>query len=230
VSIDSFGGHCSRLSYRIVLAWVIATISCTAAIAQNQSAKPSESGVAKQPKADPVAKPDSSTKPGSAAKSDTATKPGNSAKTDSPVTPAAVVKSQPTKTFALSPISENSAPSGCGCFFYRPTDKRELGPLLLHMDNQGSATLRPEGQLVAMKLIDEQHSRRDPQTISAQDRVLLKMRGGATNASLSGIAERNCPKPAGSNNCSSVSYQSILTIDHGGKKSSQPAWGFCGCR
>lgn len=134
------------------------------------------------------------------------------------------------KTFALSPISENSAPSGCGCFFYRPTDKRELGPLLLHMDNNGSATLRPEGQLVAMKLIDEQHSRRDPQTISAQDRVLLKMRGGATNASLSGIAERNCPKAAGSTSCSSVSYQSILTIDHAGKKFSQPAWGFCGCR
>ncbi len=154
---------------------------------------------------------------------------------DSPLKPipptAPIAPAKPAvKTLALSPISENSAPSGCGCFFYRPTDKRELGPLLLHMDSQGSATLRPEGQLVAMKLIDEQHSRRNPPSISAQDRVLLKMRGSGTNASLSGIAEKNCLKNASGNTCSSVSYQSILTIDHIGKKVSQPAWGFCGCR
>ena len=172
--------------------------------------------------------------PGAAADSGSVMKSAaTAAKPPQDATPKPVVVATPravTKTFALAPISENSAPSGCGCFFYRPTDKREMGPLLLHMDGQGSATLRPEGQLVAMKLIDEQHSRRNPPAISAQDRVLLKMRGRETNASLSGIAEKNCMKNPTGNSCSSVSYQSILTIDHAGKKISQPAWGFCGCR
>lgn len=158
----------------------------------------------------------------------------SSPKSADAVTKPAVVAAKPavvaTKSIALTPISENSAPTGCGCFFYRPTEKRELGPLLFHMDGNGAATIKPEGQLVELKLIDEQHSRRDPNTISAQDRVLLKLRGGATNASVTGTAERNCVKPAPNGACSSVSYQTILNVDHQGKRMSQPAWGFCGCR
>lgn len=130
----------------------------------------------------------------------------------------------------LVPLAENSSPEGCGCFFYRPTDKRELGPLLMVMNERGEATIRPEGQLVTLRLVDEQHSRRDPKTISAQDRVLLKLRGGQTNASISGMAERNCPRSSGGTTCASVSYQSLLNIDHQGRRSTLPAWGFCGCR
>lgn len=105
-----------------------------------------------------------------------------------------------------------------------------MGPLLLQLDSQGKAFLRPNGQHVDVRLIDEQHSRRDRNTISANDRVLLKLRGEQTNASVSGIAERNCPKNSSGSGCAAVSYQILMHVNHQGQRASLPAWGFCGCR
>lgn len=144
--------------------------------------------------------------------------------------PAPAREASSVKPLVLNPISENTTPSGCGCHFYRPTDKRELGPLLLHLDSTGRATARPEGQLVQLAMIDEQHSRRDPKTISARDRVLIKFRGSETSASLIGEVERNCPRNGTGTACASVSYQSLLNVTHKGRRISQPVWGFCGCR
>ena len=131
---------------------------------------------------------------------------------------------------AITPLSDDTAPIGCGCFFYRPTNKRELGPLLFKMNGDGSASVKPNGELATLKLVDEQHSRKLDNTISAQDRMLLKLRGENTNASISGLAERNCVKNSSGNACASVSYQAVLNVDHKGRKTSLPAWGFCGCR
>ena len=235
MSFDSSGGVLSRLGAGVLAGALMVSSILVPSFVEAQYATTPPGTAPAQPKKVPAERPEP-IQTQMAIKAETSTKavaapPSKSGTTTPLLNPGPNPAAKPaSKSLALLPISENSPPSGCGCFFYRPTDKRELGPLLLHMDGNGSATLRPEGQLVAMKLIDEQHSRRNPQTISAQDRVLLKMRGGTTNASLSGIAERNCAKNTANNACSSVSYQSILTIDHVGKKVSQPAWGFCGCR
>ena len=229
------GGVLSRLTGGVLAAMLLVSIGLASPAARAQYATTPQSTATAEPKKE-LSERSETIRTNKPVKNEKSTKTDvQPSSTPGPMAPVVNAVVNPgtklaSKSLALVPISENSPPSGCGCFFYRPTDKRELGPLLLHMDGNGSATLRPEGQLVAMKLIDEQHSRRNPQTISAQDRVLLKMRGGTTNASLSGMAEKNCPKNTVNNTCSSVSYQSILTIDHVGKKVSQPAWGFCGCR
>lgn len=147
-----------------------------------------------------------------------------------PVAKAPAAKPPAASPLSITPLTDNESPIGCGCFFYRPTNKKEQGPLLLKMNGDGSASVKPDGQLATLKLVDEQHSRRLDNTISAQDRMLLKLRGEKTNASVSGLAERNCVKNSTGLACASVSYQAVLSVDHMGRKASMPAWGFCGCR
>lgn len=144
--------------------------------------------------------------------------------------PAPAAPKSSSSSVTLSSLTDNVAPTGCGCFFYRITNKRESGPLLLRMNADGRASIKPDGQEVSLKLVDEQHSRRVDNTISAQDRMLLKLRGEQTNASISALAERNCVKNAAGTGCASVSYQAVLNVDHNGRRASTSCWGFCGCR
>jgi hypothetical protein len=150
------------------------------------------------------------------------------AKKDAPkprqnVAPAASKKN----TLALSPLLATDWKPGCGCRFYKPTDQKENGPLLLRLNDKKQGQIRSEGKLETLDLIDEKHIQKKPPAILAKDRMMLKFKGNNITASFSGSAERNCPKFQDS--CKAVSYQGVLTLSQMGKQGSFPSWGLCGC-
>lgn len=152
----------------------------------------------------------------------------DSAKKDAPkprqnVAPAASKKN----TLALSPLLATDWKPGCGCRFYKPTDQKENGPLLLRLSDKKQGQIRSEGKLETLALIDEKHIQKKPPAILAKDRMMLKFKGDNITASFSGSAERNCPKFQ--NSCKAVSYQGVLTLSQMDKQGSFPAWGLCGC-
>jgi hypothetical protein len=153
---------------------------------------------------------------------------GKDAKKDAPkprqnVAPAASKKN----TLALTPLLASDWKRGCGCRFYKPTDQKENGPLLLRLSDKKQGQIRSEGKLETLELIDEKHIQKKPPAILAKDRMMLKFKGENITASFSGSAERNCPKFQDS--CKAVSYQGVLTLSQMGKQGSFPAWGICGC-
>lgn len=152
----------------------------------------------------------------------------DSAKKDAPkprqnVAPAASKKN----TLSLSPLLATDWKPGCGCRFYKPTDQKENGPLLLRLSDKKQGQIRSEGKLETLALIDEKHIQKKPPAILAKDRMMLKFKGDNITASFSGSAERNCPKYQDS--CKAVSYQGVLTLSQMGKQGSFPTWGLCGC-
>jgi hypothetical protein len=130
-------------------------------------------------------------------------------------------------TLTLSPLLASDWQSGCGCRFYRPTDQKENGPLLLRLSDKKKAQIRADGKLEDLKLLDEKHILKKPPAIMAKDRMMLKFKGAETTASFSGSVERNCAKF--NDACKAVSYQGVLTLNQVGKQGSFPAWGVCGC-
>jgi hypothetical protein len=139
------------------------------------------------------------------------------------VAPAASKKN----TLALTPLLVTDWKKGCGCSFYKPTDQKENGPLLLRLTDKKQGKIRSEGKLETLELIDEKHIQKKPPAILAKDRMMLKFKGSNLTASFSGSAERNCPKFQDS--CKAVSYQGVLTLSQMGKQGSFPTWGICGC-
>jgi hypothetical protein len=139
------------------------------------------------------------------------------------VAPAASKKN----TLTLSPLLATDWKPGCGCRFYKPTDQKENGPLLLRLSDKKQGQIRSEGKLEALELIDEQHILKKPPAILAKDRMMLKFKGNNISASFSGSAERNCPKF--NDSCKAVSYQGVLTLSQVGKQGSFPTWALCGC-
>lgn len=139
------------------------------------------------------------------------------------VAPAASKKN----TLSLSPLLATDWKPGCGCRFYKPTDQKENGPLLLRLSDKKQGQIRSEGKLETLALIDEKHIQKKPPAILAKDRMMLKFKGENITASFSGSAERNCPKYQDS--CKAVSYQGVLTLSQMGKQGSFPTWGVCGC-
>lgn len=131
-------------------------------------------------------------------------------------------------SLAALPLQTGDWKGGCGCRFYKPTDLKENGPLLLRLDDKKRATIRAEGTLEQMKLVDERHVQRKPPAIMAHDRMMLKFKGPTTTASFSGSAERNCAKFQDS--CKSATYQGVLSLSQMGKQGSFQVWGVCGCQ
>lgn len=127
----------------------------------------------------------------------------------------------------LHPIDRKSIPTGCGCGFFLPTAARDEGPMLLHVDGSGQATMKLDGQAMQLQRIEERLVRQRRDGFAAGDRVLMTFRGEFAQASLNGTVERNC-MPA-EDNCSRVTYQSMLTISKDGRKRQQQTWGYCGC-
>jgi hypothetical protein len=133
---------------------------------------------------------------------------------------------------ALASLTAQEAPPGCGCSFYQVTNLKDAGPLQLRFTTDGKAAIKPAGSVVAMKVIEEKHVRRSEKTVSAKDKMLVKLRAleGDTSASLVSTAERNCEKV--NNNplqCVKVTYQSLLTFSTKGETRSYPMWGSCSC-
>jgi hypothetical protein len=180
------------------------------------SPKPSSSGSTANAKPNQANKPGQSSSDGKDAKKD-APKPRQN------VAPAASKKN----TLALTPLLASDWQRGCGCRFYKPTDQKENGPLLLRLSDKKQGQIRSEGKLETLSLIDEKHIQKKPPAILAKDRMMLKFKGENITASFSGSAERNCPKFQDS--CKAVSYQGVLTLSQMGKQGSFPAWGICGC-
>jgi hypothetical protein len=139
------------------------------------------------------------------------------------VAPAASKKN----TLTLTPLLAADWQRGCGCRFYKPTDQKENGPLLLRLSDKKQGKIRSEGKLETLELIDEKHIQKKPPAILAKDRMMLKFKGNNITASFSGSAEKNCPKFQDA--CKAVSYQGVLTLSQMGKQGSFPAWGLCGC-
>jgi hypothetical protein len=171
------------------------------------------------------AKQSAPSKPG---QSTSASKDSKDGQKDAPkprqnVAPAASKKN----TLALSPLLASDWQRGCGCRFYKPTDQKENGPLLLRLTDKKKGQIRSEGKLESLDLIDEKHIQKKPPAILAKDRMMLKFKGNNLTASFSGSAERNCPKFQDS--CKAVSYQGVLTLSQMGKQGSFPTWGLCGC-
>lgn len=139
------------------------------------------------------------------------------------VAPAASKKN----SLTLDPLLATDWKPGCGCRFYRPTDLKENGPLLLRLSDKKEGQIRSEGKLETLRLIDEKHIQKKPPAILAHDRMMLKFKGDNISASFSGSAERNCPKFQDA--CKAATYQGVLTLSQMGKQGSFPTWGICGC-
>jgi hypothetical protein len=198
----------------------------------NSPATPATANKAAAPTTAPQAgKPGVGNSNSSNSKSGTAGTPGTTGTAGGPDAPKIKpnVAPAPSKknTLALGPLQSGDWKPGCGCRFYKPTDQKENGPLLLRMSDKKQASIRAEGKLEALTLMDEQHILKKPPAIQAKDRMMLKFRGGDTTASFSGSAERNCPKF--NDSCKAVSYQGVLTLSQAGKQGSFPVWGLCGC-
>jgi hypothetical protein len=133
---------------------------------------------------------------------------------------------------ALSGLTGAEAPGGCGCSFYQVTNLKESGPLHLRFNTEKKAAIKPGGVLVPMTVVSESHVRRNKKTLSAKDKMLVKLRGddGNTSASLVSTAERNCEKSkTNPEQCTKVTYQSILTLAMKGETRTYPLWGACSC-
>jgi hypothetical protein len=133
---------------------------------------------------------------------------------------------------ALASLTTAEAPKGCGCSFYQPTNLKEAGPLQLRFNTEKKAAIKPGGILIPMTVIEETHVQRKKKAVSAKDKMMVKLRGndGQSSASMVGTVERNCEKSrANPEQCTKVTYQSILTLAMKGETRSYPLWGTCSC-
>jgi hypothetical protein len=152
-----------------------------------------------------------------------------SEKPQPPVKKAAAKKPPP---LALASLTAAESPTGCGCSFYQSTNLKENGPLWLRFNTEKKAAIKPGGVLTPMTVVEETHVRRKKTTVSAKDKMLVKLRGldGNTSASLVSTAERNCEKSrTNAEQCVKVTYQSILTYATKGETRTYPMWGTCSC-
>jgi hypothetical protein len=152
-----------------------------------------------------------------------------SEKPQPPVKKAAAKKPPP---LALASLTSAEAPTGCGCSFYQTTNLKENGPLWLRFNTEKKAAIKPGGVLTPMTVVEETHVRRKKTTVSAKDKMLVKLRGldGNTSASLVSTAERNCEKSrTNAEQCVKVTYQSLLTFATKGETRTYPMWGTCSC-
>ncbi len=132
----------------------------------------------------------------------------------------------------LSSLTGGEVLKGCGCSFYQVTNLKDAGPLHLRFTTDGKAAIKPGGKLIEMKVMDEQHVRKKKNTVTARDKMLVKMRGTIddTWASLVSTAERNCEKTnSEATTCNKVTYQSLLTLATNGETRTYPLWGSCSC-
>jgi hypothetical protein len=135
-------------------------------------------------------------------------------KPQAPQKKAAAKKPPP---LALASLTAAEAPGGCGCSFYQPTNLKAI---------------KPAGVVIPMTVVEETHVRRNKKTVSAKDKMMVKLRGldGNTSASLVSTAERNCEKsPTNPEQCTKVTYQSILTFAMKGETRAYQMWGTCSC-
>jgi hypothetical protein len=133
---------------------------------------------------------------------------------------------------ALSNLTGTEAPSGCGCSFYQVTNLKDSGPLHLRFNTDKKAAIKPGGVLIPMTVVSESHVRRNKKTLSAKDKMLVKLRSddGNTSASLVSTVERNCEKSkTNPEQCTKITYQSILTLAMKGETRTYPLWGACSC-
>jgi hypothetical protein len=152
--------------------------------------------------------------------------------TEKPQAPQKKVAPKKPPPLVLASITAAEAPKGCGCSFYQPTNLKEGGPLQLRFNTEKNAVIKPAGVIVPMKVVEETHVRRNKKTLSAKDKMLVKLRGldGNTSASLVSSAERNCEKSRSNpEQCTKVTYQSIFTLAMKGETRTYQMWGTCSC-
>jgi hypothetical protein len=150
-------------------------------------------------------------------------------KTQPPQKKSAAKKPPP---LALASLTAAEAPAGCGCSFYQPTNLNEAGPLHLRFNTEKKAVIKPGGTLIPMTVVQETHVQRNKKTVSAKDKMMVKLRGndGQSSASMVGTVERNCEKSrTNPEQCTKVTYQSILTLAMKGETRTYPLWGTCSC-
>jgi hypothetical protein len=151
---------------------------------------------------------------------------------DKPQAPQKKAAAKKPPPLALASITAAEAPKGCGCSFYQPTNLKEGGPLQLRFNTEKKAVIKPGGIIIPMTVVEETHVRRNKKTLSAKDKMLVKLRGldGNTSASLVSSAERNCEKSrTNPEQCTKVTYQSILTLAMKGETRTYQMWGTCSC-
>lgn len=176
-------------------------------------------------------KPEGSTRPAAGNKAAVGATPSPATRLDENGKPVSTPNVPPANlrknTLEVTPLAESDWQPGCGCRFYKPTDLRESGPLLLRLDDRRMARIRIEDKPESLRLVDERHVLRKPPAILAHDRMMIKFKGAQSSASFSGSAERNCPKF--NDACKSVTYQGVLTVAQAGRHGAFPVWGLCGC-
>jgi hypothetical protein len=151
---------------------------------------------------------------------------------DKPQAPQKKAAAKKPPPLALASLTTAEAPGGCGCSFYQPTNLKEAGPLQLRFNTEKKAAIKPGGIVIPMTVVEETHVRRNKKTVSAKDKMMVKLRGldGNTSASLVSTAERNCEKsPTNAEQCTKVTYQSILTLAMKGETRAYQMWGTCSC-
>jgi hypothetical protein len=151
---------------------------------------------------------------------------------EKPLAPQKKAAAKKPPPLALASLTAAEAPGGCGCSFYQPTNLNEAGPLQLRFNTEKKAAIKPGGILIPMTVVEETHVRRNKKTVSAKDKMMVKLRGldGNTSASLVSTAERNCEKsPTNPEQCTKVTYQSILTVAMQGETRAYQMWGTCSC-
>ena len=125
---------------------------------------------------------------------------------------------------------DDFVPKECGCAYYNPTAKREDGPLLMWINQQGVVSVKVDGQDRKLKVIKEervQRSNKPSQSkIGAGDRVLMTLKGETLSASIVNVAERNCTVGA---ECSHFTWQSTVNLSEYDARKSLKAWAICGC-
>ena len=122
---------------------------------------------------------------------------------------------------------DDFVPKECGCAYYNPTSKREDGPLLMWINQQGAVSVNVDGRDRKLKVIKEervQRSNKPSQSkIGAGDRVLMTLKGETLSASIVNVAERNCTVGA---ECSHFTWQSTVNLSEYDARKSVKAWQF----
>ena len=125
---------------------------------------------------------------------------------------------------------DDFVPNECGCAYYNTTSKREDGPLLMWINQQGAVSVKVDGRDRKLKIIKEervQNGKNPSQSkIVVGDRVLMTLKGETLSASIINIAERNCNVGAA---CTHFTWQSTVSLSEYDARKSLKAWAICGC-
>ena len=146
---------------------------------------------------------------------------------------AAVAAAHPAPP-AIEPVQVEALPAeqiavGCGCTYYstpRPVAGKEI--LRWNRAEGGGATMKLDGEVRRLRVVQEKHLPRARETPRYADRLVLILRDDHYQVEVASSVKRAC-RPTGTV-CESTGYAARLIVRRGTEALRElRGWGECGC-